>query len=115
MTSIGEPVGQNRGSESATRRTNHDAPLFHPTTVYEPAAIAKLEADARAAGVTLHLMVDAEDGLLDGARLRSAVPDGAAASVWFCGPPRFGHALRADLVAHGLDPARFHQELFEMR
>lgn len=89
--------------------------LFHATTVHETAAIDKLEADARAAGVRLHLLVDARDGLLSGARLRAALPDWAEASVWFCGPPRFGQALRADLVAHGLPPARFHQELFEMR
>ena len=89
--------------------------LFHTTTVFERAAIDKLEADARAAGVKLHLLVDARDGLLGGARLRATVPDWAEASVWFCGPPRFGQALRVDLVAHGLAPARFHQELFQMR
>jgi len=89
--------------------------LFHPTAVYEQAAIDKLTADARAAGVRWHLLVDARDGRLDGARLRSEVPDWRAASVWFCGPARFGESLRADLVAHGLPAARFHQELFELR
>lgn len=89
--------------------------LFHPTAVYEQAAIDKLNADTRAAGVTLHLLVDATDGRLDGERLRAAAPDWAEASVWFCGPPTFGQALCADLVAHGLPPKRFHQELFEMR
>ena len=89
--------------------------LFHTTTVFERAAIDKLEADARAAGVRLHLLVDARDGLLSGERLRAALPDWRDASIWFCGPPRFGQALRADLLAHGLPPARFHQELFEMR
>lgn len=89
--------------------------LFHPTAVYEVAAIAKLKADARAAGVRLHLLVDERDGRLDGARLRAAVPDWRDASVWFCGPPHFGSTLRRDLVAHGLPRARFHQELFEMR
>lgn len=89
--------------------------LFHPTAVYAQAAIDKLSADARAAGVTLHLMVDARHGLLDGERLRAAAPDWASASIWFCGPPAFGRSLRADLVTHGLPPERFHQELFEMR
>ena len=83
--------------------------------MFERAAIDKLEADARAAGVRLHLLVDARDGLLSGERLRAALPDWRDASIWFCGPPRFGQALRADLLAHGLPPARFHQELFEMR
>ncbi|MBE2241184.1 MAG: ferric reductase-like transmembrane domain-containing protein [Burkholderiaceae bacterium] len=89
--------------------------LFHPTAVADPAALAKLDADARAAGVKLHLLVDASDGRLDGARLRAAVRGWADASIWFCGPSAFGQALRADLLAHGLPPERFHQELFEMR
>lgn len=89
--------------------------LFHPNAVYEQAAIDKLTADAQAAGVTLHLMVDAKDGRLDGERLRGTVPDWASASLWFCGPSAFGPALRADLVARGLPPRRFHQEFFEMR
>ena len=89
--------------------------LFHSTTVAEAAALDKLAADARAAGVRLHLLVDARDGLLSGERIRAALPDWAGASLWFCGPPGFGAALRADLVAHGLPPQRFHQELFQMR
>ncbi|OGA98904.1 MAG: ferric reductase [Burkholderiales bacterium RIFCSPHIGHO2_12_FULL_69_20] len=89
--------------------------LFHPTAVHEQAAIDKLTADARAAGVRLHVLVDAQDGRLDGDRIRAAVPDWATASIWFCGPPAFGNALRADFRAHGLRADRFHQELFEMR
>jgi predicted ferric reductase len=54
----------------------------------------------------LHVLVDARDGRLNGDRIRAAVPDWASASLWFCSPPAFGRALRAD---------RFHQELFEMR
>jgi predicted ferric reductase len=43
------------------------------------------------------------------------VPEWQSASIWFCGPPAFGQALRKDLVANGLAPADFHQELFQMR
>ena len=89
--------------------------LFHPTAIHEPAAIAKLTADASAAGVRLHLLVDAKDGRLDGDRIRAEVPDWATASLWFCGPRPFGEALRKDFLTRGLPPARFHQELFEMR
>lgn len=89
--------------------------LFHPTGVYEQAAIDKLTADAAAAGVRLHVLVSAKDGRLDGERLRATVPHWAETSVWFCGPAAFGQALRADLIAHGLPAGRFHQELFEMR
>ena len=89
--------------------------LFHTTAVEERAALAKLRADADAARVRLHLLVDARHGRLSGERLRAELPDWAQASVWFCGPPHFGRALRADLLAHGLPAERFHQELFQMR
>lgn len=89
--------------------------LFHPTTDFDQAAIDKLTADAKAANVRLHVLVDARDGLLNADRIREAVPGWRTASFWFCGPPRFGEALRNDFIAHGLDTASFHQELFEMR
>lgn len=89
--------------------------LFHtvPDIALEPQTL--LEADATGAGVNLHLMRDGNDGLLTGARLREMLPDWASASIWFCGPAAFGDALRRDLVANGLRPADFHQELFNMR
>lgn len=89
--------------------------LFHPTTDFEPSAIDKLTADAKAAEIELHVLVDAKDGLLNGDRIRAVVPDWKNASIWFCGPPRFGEIIRTDFVAHGLDGAAFHQELFQMR
>lgn len=89
--------------------------LFHPTAEFEQAAIDRLTADAAAADVRLHLLVDGKDGRLNGERIRAAVPDWQNASLWFCGPPGFGQALRADFIAHGLPPERFHQELFQMR
>jgi len=89
--------------------------LFHPTAEYDQNAIDRLTADAEAAGVQLHLLVDGKDGRLNGERIRGAVPEWQSASFWFCGPPAFGQALRADFVAHGLPPERFHQELFQMR
>ncbi|MFX6186356.1 hypothetical protein ABTF43_17885, partial [Acinetobacter baumannii] len=67
--------------------------LFHPTADFDQSAIDHLTADAAAAGVRLHLLVDARDGRLTGERIRAAVPDWASASIWFCGPPRFGEAL----------------------
>jgi len=100
------------------RTTTPDAKvidLFHPTADFEQAAIDRLTADAAAAGVRLHLLVDGKDGRLNGDRIRTAVPDWQSASFWFCGPPGFGQALREDFIAHGLPPERFHQELFQMR
>jgi predicted ferric reductase len=104
-----------RMKQLAAQGTPVDVDLFHTTAVLEPAALAKLEADARAAGVRLHVLVDERDGRLSGERLRAAVPQWASASVWFCGPPAFGQALRKDLLAHGLPARHFHQELFHFR
>ena len=89
--------------------------LFHPTADFQQDAIDKLTADAKAANVELHVLVDAKDGLLSGERIRAAVPDWHSASIWFCGPPRFGEALRQDFARHGFSAADFHQELFELR
>lgn len=105
-----------RMKQLATQPGDRAIDLFHPTAVYEPAAIAKLEADARAAGVRLHVIADDRgDARLDGPRIRAAVPEWASASLWFCGPAGFGESLRRDFLAHGLAASRFHQELFEMR
>ena len=89
--------------------------LFHPTTDVSDAAIGKLMADAEAARVRLHVLISPRDGLLTAEDIRKAVPEWQSASIWFCGPPRFGAALRADFLAQGLPAAGFHQELFEMR
>ncbi|MBV6488393.1 MAG: Flavohemoprotein [Pseudorhodoplanes sp.] len=90
--------------------------LFHTTADWSEDAIAKLTADAEAAGVRVHVLHDSRDGLLSGDRIRAAVPDWREASVWFCGPARFGAALRNDFARHGLPVTeRFHQELFSMR
>ncbi len=90
--------------------------LFHPTADYSEEAIAKLRADAEAAGVRLHVLHDPRDGRLTGERIRTAVPEWREASVWFCGPAGFGAALRDDLARHGLPVTEcFHQELFAMR
>ena len=90
--------------------------VFHTTADYSEEAIAKLRADAEAAGVRLHVLHDPRHGRLTGERIRAAVPEWREASVWFCGPSGFGAALRSDLASHGFPVAeRFHQELFAMR
>ena len=89
--------------------------LIQCIPVAEPRVLALLKADAEAANVRLHVLVEGEHGRLSGERLREMLPDWKSASVWFCGPAAFGQSLRTDLIAQGLDPADFHQELFEMR
>jgi len=90
--------------------------FFHTTRDYDGEAIAKLTADAAAAGVRLHVFVSGRDGRLDGDRIRKMVPEWRDASIWFCGPAGFGQALRQDFAAQGMPvDQRFHQELFAMR
>lgn len=99
----------------AARPDGRVVDLFHTTTEVDEVGLQRLADDARAAGVRLHLMIDARDGRLNGERLRAALPDWKTADVWFCGPAGFGETLRADLVEHGLGAEHFHQELFAMR
>ena len=90
--------------------------LFHTTREVDDAALERLAKDAQAANIRLHLLIDSRDGRLTGQRIRETVPEWANASIWFCGPSRFGKTLRADFAAQGLPvESRFHQELFEMR
>lgn len=99
-----------------TKSRSQQVHLFHTTTDYSDEAIAKLQADAEAAGIRLHVLHDARDGLLTGDRIRAAVSGWRDASLWFCGPAGFGSALRRDFAAHGIAAAeRFHQEIFTMR
>lgn len=90
--------------------------LFHTTREVDDAALERLAADARAANVRLHLLIDAKHGRLTGERIRELVPDWREASLWFCGPAGFGTALRKDFAARGFAVEnRFHRELFELR
>ena len=89
--------------------------LFYTTATPRVGVVARLTAAAHAAGVRLHVMVDAVDGRLNAERLCAAVPHWRTADVWFCGPAAFGQALRHDLLAKGLPSRDFHQELFNLR
>lgn len=89
--------------------------LFQVIRFEHPGAGEKVLADAQASNVRLHVNRDTRDGLLTGARLRAEISDWKDASIWFCGPAKFGEALRKDLLANGLAKADFHQELFNMR
>lgn len=104
-----------RMKELAAEPGDKPVDLFHVTSDTDPEAMAKLRADAAAAGIRLHLIISPRDGRLDADRLRSLVPDWQQASVWFCGPAGFGQQLRQGLTALGYPASRFHQELFQMR
>lgn len=109
---------QHRIQEQKTtgRPPEQDIDLFHTTADVDDSALARLKADADAAGVRLHILIDSRDGRLSGERIRASVPEWREASLWFCGPAGFGTALRHDFQAQGLPvKQRFHQELFAMR
>jgi predicted ferric reductase len=94
---------------------DHEIHLFYTSESNHEEGMAKLSALAKGAAVHCHFLHTHRDGFLTGERVRLDVPAWQAASVWFCGPAAFGQAIRRDLVAHGLGPRRFHQELFAWR
>ncbi|MFA7415356.1 MAG: ferric reductase-like transmembrane domain-containing protein [Rhizobium sp.] len=98
------------------RRGYQAIDLFHSSAELDEDAFARLSADAAAANVRLHILVNARDGLLTGERIRAVVPEWRDASFWFCGPTGFADALKRDFAVEGLDVRkRFNQELFSMR
>ncbi|GHD77183.1 ferric reductase-like transmembrane domain-containing protein [Vogesella fluminis] len=99
----------------AGRAAGQQIDFFHTTRDYDAGVMQQLVQDAAAAGVDLRLLWEQRDGRLDARQLTRAVPDWRHADIWFCGPAGFGRQLRDELLALGLSPARFHQELFLMR
>lgn len=89
--------------------------LYHPTADYDQSAVDKLAADALAAKVKLHILESPKNGLLTPGQIRKDNPDWLNASVWFCGPAKFGEMMKKDFIQHGMRAENFHQELFEMR
>lgn len=49
--------------------------FFHTTADVDEDALNALRADAKAAGIRLHILIDSRDGFLTGERLRQTVPD----------------------------------------
>ena len=89
--------------------------LYHCVADVDEKALEKLQEDARAAGINLHLVVSGIDERLTAARIMEQIRDWKNASFWFCGPTGFGKSLKRDMTNAGLDADLFHQELFEMR
>ena len=111
-------AGMKHLAQSRRRQPGQSHPavdLFYTTASHDETVVAKLTADADAAGIRLHVLVTQRDGRLTGARIRAEMPQWREAGIWFCGPAGFGDALRGDFAAHGLPAQRFHQELFAMR
>ncbi|PTT37590.1 reductase [Acidovorax sp. HMWF018] len=68
---------------------------------------------ARLPSVTLEIHYSDNAGPVTPAALLAGTSP--AASVWFCGPQGFAEAVRQGMEQLGRSPARFHQELFQMR
>ena len=65
--------------------------------------------------IRLHVLSADRDERLSARTLQGALPDGAAAEIWFCGPRHFADALRHGFRELGARRVRFHQEAFELR
>jgi len=89
--------------------------LFYATASPYNLAIHKLTRLARGARVTLHVMVEANNGRLTAQKICELVPDWQFGDIWFCGPTGFGRALQKDFYQRGLASKHFHEELFDMR
>jgi predicted ferric reductase len=89
--------------------------LFYSAKNEDIEGLKRLQEYAKAAHVTLHVLIDDRDGFLNGDRVRDAVKDWKSADIWFCGPAKFGDSLCEDMIAKGLSASDFHRELFEMR
>ncbi|ALT79192.1 hypothetical protein AT984_20355 [Paucibacter sp. KCTC 42545] len=89
--------------------------LFYCTRKGDPDITRRIAELAAAAGVNLHVLESTTQGQLSVERLMAMSPQWREASLWFCGPARFGQALREGLLAGGLAAGDFHQEAFEFR
>lgn len=77
--------------------------------------IRKVSHLSRQADVNLHLIISSQQGRLAPEQVRDQVPGWREASLWFCGPKKFGQIIRSDFHQHGIHHSAIHQELFEMR
>lgn len=89
--------------------------LFYCMAAPDDTFVGRLQKDAEAVNVNLHVILTPRDGYLDVEQISAAVPEWSDADFWFCGPAAFGQTLRKGFVEKGLSADDFHQELFDMR
>lgn len=99
----------------ATENHDREIHMFYSTRSPQEDFIKKIHDLAQKARVKLQVIVSGKDPQLDANRLCDLVPDWQSADIWFCGPAGFGTSLRKNMLAKGLSPDDFHQELFDMR
>jgi predicted ferric reductase len=102
-------------SLAASGGTRGNVHLFYNVRSFWDASFPYgLEALCCDAGVKLHLHVDEHDGRMGIGNIGELARQ--TKSVWFCGPKKWGEALRAALWRdYELQPNQFHNELFEFR
>lgn len=106
-------IGQLQALADSGKEANVD--LFYSTSAPDSGFIERIQRLAEQAQVRLHVLVAGQDGRLTPERLRQMAPHWPDCDLWFCGPTGFAQDLRKDLLARGLAPEDFHQELFDMR
>lgn len=89
--------------------------LYYSTAMPNREFVGRLRDEAERAGVRFHLIESPPGPPLTMDRIDADVPEWRERAFWFCGPAGFADAIRKAVVERGLSPARFHQELFEMR
>ena len=92
-----------------------------PRDIVFRAELAKTAASGRGLQVAAVCETDSADerwagprGRLDAAMLQSLAPDLHEREVFTCGPAPYMHAVRDILTSLGVDPARCHEESFEL-
>lgn len=104
-----------RMKQLAQRSSDEVIDLFHITRSITPDLEAQLQAEAKAANINLHLIIDKKGTAFDADKLKQQIKEWKEASVWFCGPSTIGENLKTKLTKQGLSETAFHQELFDMR
>ncbi len=99
----------------AEQNERPDLDLIYSTRQRDADLLKQLSDLAKRTGARLHLLVTPPDDPLTISALEEMVPEWRSAEVWFCGPAGFSEAMRDAMIAKGLPPDRFHQELFSLR
>lgn len=89
--------------------------LFHSTSAPDEPFLRKVRLLAEQAQIRLHITLAGKNPRLTCDGICALVSGWKDASVWFCGPAGFGHALRLGFAEKGLPANHFQQELFDMR
>lgn len=89
--------------------------LFYSTNEPDESFINAIKNACEGVDVKLHLLVANKGGRLNTEQICEQVSEWKNATIWFCGPKKFGENLRKGFLNKGLTSDDFHYELFDMR